>query len=361
MLRPVALALVALAALVPLPIHDADAQGCRAGFQWNRRFGGCVQVDCSSVTHAHYAHGGECVCGSSGSVNERATDPNQECSTPRDDTTCSGCVYACVRNGQSCPAPPRQTPSTRATTPATASSMLTLHPVPACDLAEVGSIEAEARALSSQAEGLRRLLAMPLPTFPDLNYCVSTSDATIRVSIQERSAASQVLAAVTAAETALGFLDGPDLPGATQLTAGFNYVSGALRDGIVQARTTSSSNTESLEFLRQMHQTADGVNRVRERMICTVKQGVPEFRTRLARLEAWRDRILARLERGCPTMVAGARRTLGQKLHEPLQHARYFEGILPERAGTGYVRSQSWIDTRGARGEPQVFAEVRCR
>lgn len=81
----------------------ARAGDCPTGETFSARFAACVQADCNDVEHAHYAHGGECVCSSAGSIAQKDTDPTKPCRRPRAYASCPGCVYKCVRPDQSCP------------------------------------------------------------------------------------------------------------------------------------------------------------------------------------------------------------------------------------------------------------------
>ncbi len=79
---------------------------CDPGWEWSRRYAGCVQTSCSSVAHAHYGYDGTCVCSSAGSVAEKATDPTKACRRAATHTSCPRCVYACVASTQTCPGDP---------------------------------------------------------------------------------------------------------------------------------------------------------------------------------------------------------------------------------------------------------------
>jgi len=80
--------------------------GCDPGYIFVANTGrGCVQKDCKEgkIPNAHLSYTGDCVCGSSGSINENPNDPNKECSRNASFESCPGCVYACVNLNQDCP------------------------------------------------------------------------------------------------------------------------------------------------------------------------------------------------------------------------------------------------------------------
>lgn len=83
-----------------------DEHGCSPGWEWNIKVGDCRQINCNEVPNAHWSYVFDCVCGSSGSINEDPTDPNKECSYPSNYASCPGCVYACVGVNAECPALP---------------------------------------------------------------------------------------------------------------------------------------------------------------------------------------------------------------------------------------------------------------
>jgi len=82
------------------------SEQCDPGYHFERMSGvGCVQTDCKEgkIPNAHPSYTGQCVCGSSGSINENPDDPNKECMYPLDCGPCPGCVYACVGIDEECP------------------------------------------------------------------------------------------------------------------------------------------------------------------------------------------------------------------------------------------------------------------
>ena len=82
----------------------AGPTDCKPGYEWKPRSGvGCVQKNCSDVPDAHWGYTQNCVCGTSGSIHEKDTDPNKECHYPADHKSCPSCVYACVHNDDECP------------------------------------------------------------------------------------------------------------------------------------------------------------------------------------------------------------------------------------------------------------------
>ncbi len=86
------------------PTAHADITDCKNGYKFNPRSGvGCQQINCNDIPDAHYSYTGACICGSSGSINEKPTDPNKECAYPLDHQSCPGCVYACVGLNDPCP------------------------------------------------------------------------------------------------------------------------------------------------------------------------------------------------------------------------------------------------------------------
>jgi len=86
----------------PIPTSER----CPSGYEFDPNSGvGCVQVNCydEAIKDAHWDYTGRCVCGTSGSMNEKPTDPNKECSFPSSCAYCPGCVYACVTFDEDCP------------------------------------------------------------------------------------------------------------------------------------------------------------------------------------------------------------------------------------------------------------------
>ncbi len=81
-----------------------NAQECKPGYTWQRMSGvGCVQDDCKSIPNAHYSYTKDCICGSSGSVNENPNDPNKACHREWEYKSCPGCLYACIHTDELCP------------------------------------------------------------------------------------------------------------------------------------------------------------------------------------------------------------------------------------------------------------------
>ena len=81
----------------------AASTDCNEGYEFSPRFILCIQSDCNEVEHAHYSYTGYCICGSSGSVNEKPEDPNKACARAEDYPGCPGCIYACVHLDENCP------------------------------------------------------------------------------------------------------------------------------------------------------------------------------------------------------------------------------------------------------------------
>lgn len=85
-------------------VNGAGPDDCKSGYEWKPRSGvGCVQINCNDIPDAHWGYTQNCVCGSSGSIHEKASDPNKECVYPQDHKACPGCVYACVHGDEECP------------------------------------------------------------------------------------------------------------------------------------------------------------------------------------------------------------------------------------------------------------------
>ncbi len=328
-----------------------EAQRCRAGYEWNRRFAGCVQTDCNDVEHAHYAYGGECVCGSSGSIAERSTDPNQECSHGSNHSSCPGCVYACVVPGRACPGAPGAAPRD-------------------CNLdQEILDLERDSEELAQLGQRLRSLIEAELPTFPQLDYCVRSSGSSITVNINDgASAANQVLQVVGAVESVLdiggAFQDGEAATlrsGLTSLSVG---VLRSLRGQVIEARTRSrGGNDPALQFMRDTQQMAANVERVRERMVCSVRRGLPDFFQRTQALERTVEALERRIASD-PQCAQGLSNLIAVKMRELQRIYRWHgEGVLrpPGTANSGFVRRGTWLDRRiDGRTQPQVFNEVRC-
>ncbi|MBU0612453.1 hypothetical protein KKB10_00400 [Patescibacteria group bacterium] len=88
--------------LIPSIAFSAD--DCKSGYEYQRMSGvGCVQIDCNNIPDAHYSYTQHCICGSSGSIYEDASDPNKECYREPSYTACPSCLYACVHADESCP------------------------------------------------------------------------------------------------------------------------------------------------------------------------------------------------------------------------------------------------------------------
>lgn len=85
----------------------SSAKDCGSGYTWKPKTGvGCVQTNCNDIKDAHWSYVGDCVCGSSGSINENPKDNNKECYYPQTHKACPGCVYACVGIKAECPEAP---------------------------------------------------------------------------------------------------------------------------------------------------------------------------------------------------------------------------------------------------------------
>jgi hypothetical protein len=84
-------------------VLPVDEHGCRAGYELDQKVGKCAQKNCNEITHAHWSYVLDCVCGSSGSIDENPKDPNKECSYTPEYESCPGCVYACVHLDEDCP------------------------------------------------------------------------------------------------------------------------------------------------------------------------------------------------------------------------------------------------------------------
>jgi hypothetical protein len=90
--------------LATISTSHAAITDCKNGYKFNRNSGvGCQQINCNDIPDAHYSYTGSCICGTSGSINEKATDPNKACRYGNDHTSCPGCVYACVHLDEKCP------------------------------------------------------------------------------------------------------------------------------------------------------------------------------------------------------------------------------------------------------------------
>ena len=82
----------------------ASITDCEPGYKFNRNSGvGCQQENCYDIPNAHYSYTGACICGTSGSINEKPTDPNKSCAYDNSNTSCPGCVYACIHFEEECP------------------------------------------------------------------------------------------------------------------------------------------------------------------------------------------------------------------------------------------------------------------
>lgn len=107
---------------------NAGITDCKPGYKFNRNSGvGCQQENCYDVPSAHYSYEGYCICGSSGSINEKPTDPNKACRYDNSNTSCPGCVYACVHTNESCPG--QNTNTATVTEPSTPSASTIIEPV----------------------------------------------------------------------------------------------------------------------------------------------------------------------------------------------------------------------------------------
>ena len=81
-----------------------SADECPNGYTWDMKIGKCIQINCGdgSIPNAHYSYVKDCVCGSSGSINENPDDPNKECKYSLYYEACPGCVYSCVHKDIEC-------------------------------------------------------------------------------------------------------------------------------------------------------------------------------------------------------------------------------------------------------------------
>ncbi|MFC1711905.1 hypothetical protein ACFLZ1_04990 [Patescibacteria group bacterium] len=84
---------------------DFEDDGCQVGYKMDKKLGKCIQENChdKAIKHAHWSHTGDCVCGSSGSMEENPEDPNKECAYSKSNRDCPGCVYACIHFNEDCP------------------------------------------------------------------------------------------------------------------------------------------------------------------------------------------------------------------------------------------------------------------
>ncbi len=102
---------------------NAGITDCKPGYNFNRNSGvGCQQINCSDIQNAHYSYTGDCICGTAGSINEKPTNPNKSCRYDNSNTSCSGCVYACVHTNEACPN--QKTNTASATEPPTPTSVI---------------------------------------------------------------------------------------------------------------------------------------------------------------------------------------------------------------------------------------------
>lgn len=88
---------------------DTSDDKCPSGYEWNIKVGKCVQSNCypNQIPTAHHSYVLDCVCGTSGSINEKPEDPNKACRYPGDHKSCPNCVYACVGLKEDCPEAPK--------------------------------------------------------------------------------------------------------------------------------------------------------------------------------------------------------------------------------------------------------------
>lgn len=343
---------ILVAALLAVATPAAAQQSCRPGYSWSRRVVACVQTNCGDVQHAHYSYGGGCICGSAGSIAERPTDPNQACRLPSNHAGCPNCIYACVRPGRACPAAPGAPPRE-------------------CNLDQAFlDLERDANALHRQGESLRRLIQTELPTFPALNYCVESSGSRISVRINGgEGAAHQLLSMVNAAESATDILGAFSDGDAATARGSFRNLSvgilRSLRQQVIEARTTSRRNNDALSFMRDTQQMAQNVERVRERMVCAVQRGLPEFYRRAQALEQEAEALEQEITSN-PACASGLRRLIAVKLRELRRIYRWHaEGVVapPGTSQRGaFVTRRTWLDSQVDAGRrPRIFSEYRCR
>jgi hypothetical protein len=84
---------------------SAGITDCPAGYYFDPHSGvGCMQKDCTTVSHAFYDYGGNCVCyacgevGCSGDINF-----SKMCRRAGDDASCPSCTYKCINPKELCP------------------------------------------------------------------------------------------------------------------------------------------------------------------------------------------------------------------------------------------------------------------
>lgn len=95
-----------------VPIASGDITDCQPGYEFQPSSGvGCVQINCATVPDAHYSYTSQCICGSAGSIHEDPADPNKGCYYGNENTSCPGCLYACVHAGEDCPGDTPTTPT----------------------------------------------------------------------------------------------------------------------------------------------------------------------------------------------------------------------------------------------------------
>lgn len=89
----------------PAKFYKDPSGNCKSGYKYTPQGGiTCIQENCypEAIPNAHWSYEGYCVCGTSGSIAEKPTDPNKECAYPGDYESCPGCVYACVTLDKEC-------------------------------------------------------------------------------------------------------------------------------------------------------------------------------------------------------------------------------------------------------------------
>ena len=92
--------------IAPDPKLPKDEKGCYPGYEWDVKDGKCKKSNCNSIVDGHWSYAVDCVCGSSGSVEENPDDNNKECYQRSDNASCPSCLYSCVGLKAECPAYP---------------------------------------------------------------------------------------------------------------------------------------------------------------------------------------------------------------------------------------------------------------
>lgn len=247
-----------------------------------------------------------------------------------------------------------------------------------CDYTnEILALEKRGQELTMMGERLKKMQGISLPEFPQLDFCVSSSPGELKVDIKNDGAVQRkIINAVELTESLVGWLGDIKsiLPtNAQEAVEHFDprqLMTSVLRfmRGKAQSRWGGSSQRDGvIQFLRETTQLSENVQRIRQVIVCGVKEGVPKFYQRFAAFEREVDQLKRQIDSNAscsPRQKRGLQRTTMAKAGPAKRIYRWHaEGVLtaPGQPKSGHKLRRNWLDSRLASGgKPMIFNEVTC-